>query len=127
MHEACSRLPTLLAAVALAMLLTPQATEQRGALSEKVEVTHKTYFLPSMTPIATMIFEEVSQDAPSPGGGHAMLLVGYDMTTRSWLVRNSWGEDFADRGYLDDGTLAPIVANNTLYILHDSGQLTPWR
>lgn len=42
---------------------------------------------------------EVSQDAPSPGGGHAMLLVGYDMATRSWLVRNSWGEDFADRGY----------------------------
>jgi gallate dioxygenase len=36
----------------------------RGALSEKVEVTHKTYFLPSMTPIATMIFEEVSKDAP---------------------------------------------------------------
>jgi gallate dioxygenase len=36
----------------------------RGALSEKVEVTHKTYFLPSMTPIATMIFEEVSNDAP---------------------------------------------------------------
>jgi gallate dioxygenase len=36
----------------------------RGALSETVEVTHKTYFLPSMTPIATMIFEEVSNDAP---------------------------------------------------------------
>lgn len=36
----------------------------RGALSEEVEVTHKTYFLPSMTPIATMIFEEVSKDAP---------------------------------------------------------------
>jgi len=36
----------------------------RGALSEQVEVTHKTYFLPSMTPIATMIFEEVSNDAP---------------------------------------------------------------
>ena len=36
----------------------------RGALSEKVEVTHKTYFLPSMTPIATMILEEVSNDAP---------------------------------------------------------------
>ena len=36
----------------------------RGALSEEVKVTHKAYFLPSMTPIATMIFEEVSQDAP---------------------------------------------------------------
>src|SRR6478736_2067921 len=36
----------------------------RGALSEKVEVTHKTYFLPSMTPIATMIFEEKPEPAP---------------------------------------------------------------
>jgi gallate dioxygenase len=36
----------------------------RGALSEHVEVTHKTYFLPSMTPIATMIFEDTGQDAP---------------------------------------------------------------
>ncbi|MEO6389191.1 MAG: gallate dioxygenase [Croceibacterium sp.] len=36
----------------------------RGALSEQVEVTHKTYFLPSMTPIATMIFEDTGHDAP---------------------------------------------------------------
>ncbi len=36
----------------------------RGALSEQVEVTHKTYFLPSMTPIATMILEDKAQDAP---------------------------------------------------------------
>ncbi|KLE34750.1 gallate dioxygenase [Aurantiacibacter luteus] len=36
----------------------------RGALSEKVEVTHKTYFLPSMCPIATMILEDRAQDAP---------------------------------------------------------------
>ena len=36
----------------------------RGALSEKVEVTHKAYFLPSMTPIATMILEDSAQDAP---------------------------------------------------------------
>ena len=36
----------------------------RGALSADVEATHKTYFLPSMCPIATMIFEEKSKDAP---------------------------------------------------------------
>ena len=36
----------------------------RGALSEEVEVTHKTYFLPSMTPIATMIFEEKPEQPP---------------------------------------------------------------
>jgi len=37
----------------------------RGALASEVEVTHKTYFLPSMTPIASMIFEEVSDEPPA--------------------------------------------------------------
>jgi gallate dioxygenase len=37
----------------------------RGALATEVEVTHKTYFLPSMTPIASMIFEEVRDEAPT--------------------------------------------------------------
>ena len=37
----------------------------RGALATEVKVTHKTYFLPSMTPIASMIFEEVRDEAPA--------------------------------------------------------------
>ncbi|MEO6152857.1 MAG: gallate dioxygenase [Croceibacterium sp.] len=37
----------------------------RGALATEVKVTHKTYFLPSMTPIASMIFEEVRDDVPA--------------------------------------------------------------
>src|SRR3569833_459411 len=36
----------------------------RGALSEEVKVTHKAYFLPSMTPLATMILEEQPEPAP---------------------------------------------------------------
>ena len=36
----------------------------RGALSEKVETTHQTYYLPSMTPIASMILEERSNEKP---------------------------------------------------------------
>jgi gallate dioxygenase len=36
----------------------------RGALSEKVETTHQTYYLPSMTPIASMILEERSDEKP---------------------------------------------------------------
>ena len=37
----------------------------RGALATEVKVTHKTYFLPSMTPIASMILEEVRDEAPA--------------------------------------------------------------
>ncbi len=32
-------------------------------------------------------------------GGHSMLLVGYDMPAKMFLVRNSWGEEWGDRGY----------------------------
>jgi len=44
----------------------------RGALSEEVEVTHKTYFLPSMCPIATMILEEKGDPVPPPESDEAL-------------------------------------------------------
>lgn len=33
------------------------------------------------------------------GGGHAMLIVGYDDNKGAWLVRNSWGEGYGLNGY----------------------------
>lgn len=42
---------------------------------------------------------------PMPGinevmlGGHAVLAVGYDMTERRFIVRNSWGEGWGQKGY----------------------------
>jgi C1A family cysteine protease len=40
---------------------------------------------------------------PNPGdniaGGHAVVLVGYDLRSRTFLVRNSWGSNWGDRGY----------------------------
>jgi C1A family cysteine protease len=32
-------------------------------------------------------------------GGHAVLLVGYDKTKQVYIVRNSWGSGWGDRGY----------------------------
>lgn len=32
-------------------------------------------------------------------GGHAVLCVGYNRTTRQYIMRNSWGESFGDKGY----------------------------
>jgi C1A family cysteine protease len=33
------------------------------------------------------------------GGGHCMLIVGYDKPKQVFIVRNSWGQDWGDRGY----------------------------
>lgn len=32
--------------------------------------------------------------------GHAMLLVGYDLLRQHYIVRNSWGSGYGDRGYI---------------------------
>ena len=32
-------------------------------------------------------------------GGHAIVLVGYDQEKRLFIFRNSWGEDWGDKGY----------------------------
>lgn len=44
---------------------------------------------------------------PEPGGAaagepcsHAMLIVGYDEDDKSWLVKNSWGTGWGDKGYV---------------------------
>lgn len=39
------------------------------------------------------------QQSQRPDSGHAMLIVGYDAPSKTWLVRNSWGEGYADKGY----------------------------
>ena len=40
---------------------------------------------------------------PEPGekvlGGHAVALVGFDDKNKEFIVRNSWGSDWGDRGY----------------------------
>lgn len=49
-----------------------------------------------------------------PGPGHSLLIVGYDDDDKSWLVRNSWGEKFGDRGYMR----VPYVTMQT-YVWHE--------
>lgn len=38
--------------------------------------------------------------ADGPPSGHAMLIVGYDDRAKHWIVRNSVGERFGDKGYV---------------------------
>ncbi len=47
---------------------------------------------PYITPLPKVSFEKFY-------GGHSMLIVGYDSSKRLFIVRNSWGESWADNGY----------------------------
>jgi hypothetical protein len=48
----------------------------------------------------TGVMPSSRERAEPRGAGHAMLLVGYDLPAKQWIVRNSYGERFGDRGYL---------------------------
>jgi C1A family cysteine protease len=40
-------------------------------------------------------------EQPEPAAsGHAMLIVGYDLPSRMWIVRNSWGSKWGEQGYM---------------------------
>lgn len=36
----------------------------------------------------------------APAGGHALVVVGYDLASASFLLYNSWGTDWGDQGYI---------------------------
>jgi len=48
-------------------------------------------------------------------GGHAILMVGYDNDTKRFIMRNSWGEKWGDKGYFTipfDYVLNPRLASD---------------
>lgn len=44
-------------------------------------------------------FHMPSEDEMNGGGGHVILLVGYDPSTQLFKFRNSWGANWGDNGY----------------------------
>ena len=45
------------------------------------------------------VFFEVASDYNNPFSNHAVMIIGWDDNKDAWLVRNSWGEGWADDGY----------------------------
>ena len=51
----------------------------RGALSEQVEMVHQTYYLPSMTPIASLVFEERSNEQPAESSADYLKRINHEL------------------------------------------------
>lgn len=51
----------------------------RGALAKKVKKLHQTYYLPSMTPIASLIFEDVSDEPPAESNDAYLKRINHEL------------------------------------------------
>jgi len=49
--------------------------------------------------VATNGIVPMPSAADEPQGGHAVMCVGYNDSTQTFTVRNSWGPDWGDEGY----------------------------
>lgn len=53
---------------------------------------------------------KITINNPDYVGGHALLIVGYDLDTRQFTVENSWGTSWGDNGYFNT-SFETILAN----------------
>ena len=51
----------------------------RGALATRVKKLHQTYYLPSMTPIASLIFEDVVDEAPAESDAEYLQRINHEL------------------------------------------------
>lgn len=46
------------------------------------------------------VFFEWASDYANPSSNHAILIVGWDDGRNAWLIKNSWGTDWGEEGYM---------------------------
>lgn len=72
------------------------AQKVKDALKKGPVITSMTVYEDFLT-YSSGIYKSVSNKSV---GGHAVSIVGYSDAERYWLVRNSWGEDWGDHGFV---------------------------
>ncbi len=81
---------------------TPRGVPALTALSQGLPVVFGIFAPGDYYAIAaqTGMMPKPDQIIPTqPPSGHAMLIVGYDLADKTYLVRNSWSANWADQGY----------------------------
>lgn len=81
---------------------TPKGASALAALAQGLPVVFGMYAPMDYYEVAaqTGTMPKPSEITPqSPPSGHAMLIVGYDLSDKTYLVRNSWSTRWADGGY----------------------------
>lgn len=98
--------PNDLAYNAAANFLTKEAEQVEVGLYAMKHCLAEGYPFAFGLPLFDSFFREGNKGIPMPNpakeknlGGHAMLCVGYSDPYQVFVVRNSWGTDWGDRGY----------------------------
>lgn len=71
----------------------------KSALSEGYPVAISLKIYDSFEPVEGFISRPTSEEIAGESGNHAMILCGYSEEEKIFIVRNSWGTRFGDRGY----------------------------
>lgn len=98
--DACYQNATRYEAVQYAR--TPRGTSALTALAQGLPVVFGIYAPGEYYQIAAQTGAMPKPDqvvTTQPPSGHAMLIVGYDLADKTYLVRNSWSAKWADQGY----------------------------
>lgn len=82
--------------------LSPEVGSICGALASGHPVVFGTLVYPSFESdeVARTGLVPMPEEGVQPLGGHAMVIVGYDMKRRVFFVRNSWSPQHGDHGHL---------------------------
>lgn len=71
----------------------------KSAISEGYPVAISLKIYDSFQPVEGFISRPTSEEMTGESGNHAMILCGYSEEEKIFIVRNSWGTRFGDRGY----------------------------
>jgi len=85
---------------AIEYLSVDQGEQVRAVLAEGFPVVFGMNIYDSFYDVGPDGKVPIPGPSESANGGHAMLIVGYNMNERYYIVRNSWGTDWGDKGYL---------------------------
>lgn len=72
----------------------------KKAICQYGPVAASVFVTPMFQNYANGVFYEWASNYASPSSNHAILIVGWDDDKGAWLIKNSWGTDWGEDGYM---------------------------
>ncbi|RYY52143.1 MAG: hypothetical protein EOO05_22295, partial [Chitinophagaceae bacterium] len=72
----------------------------KNALCKYGVIAASVYVTPLFQNYASGVFYEFANNTADPVSNHAIDIVGWDDDKGAWLIKNSWGTDWGEDGYM---------------------------